>query len=35
MGAWDVVYLENGMNVIILAWACKLKQYPDGEKVQI
>ena len=34
MGAWDVVYREDGMNFIILTWAFKLKQYPDGQKFQ-
>ena len=30
MGAWDVIDREDDMNVIILTWAFKLNQYPDG-----
>ena len=29
MGAWDVVDIEDVMNVIRSAWAFKLKVYPD------
>ena len=34
MGALDVVYCEDGMNIIRLIWAFKLKQYSGVQKVQ-
>jgi hypothetical protein len=30
MGAWEVVDIAEGMNVIDSTWAFKLKRYPDG-----